>query len=97
MSKRKKAKAKPKAKVKKTAKRKAPAPAGLDKKAREMVALLIDKLGASSAVYENRADQLIVSHFNHAPFIVDLRRREVVEVPVAATTVDTADQQSTAA
>jgi hypothetical protein len=79
-AKRKAKKAKSKGKAKKT-----------DERGRSSVKLLttvINRLGASIATYQNKKHQLIVAHFNHPPFVVDLKTLSVIELePTAATNV----------
>lgn len=78
MSKKKKAKKAKRRSIRKAAKRKAPAKD--DGRARELVLQVINRLGGSTAVHPDNPDRLIVTQFNHPPFVVDYKRGEVEDV-----------------
>lgn len=77
-------KSRKKAKAKKLKSRSKGKPKKTDERGKGSVALLtavIDRLGASVATYRDRKHELIVAHFNHPPFLIDLKRLTIMEVP----------------
>ena len=53
---------------------------GMDENQRALILAVVDKLGASCAIYKDNPDQLMVSRFNAAPFIIDYKTARVIEV-----------------
>jgi len=53
---------------------------GMDEKQRELILAVVNRLGASCAIFEDNPDTLIVTQFNHPPFNIDYVGVRVLEV-----------------
>lgn len=50
----------------------------------KLLTAVIDRLGASVRPFKDR-HTLMVAHFNHAPFVIDLKALKILEVPAVPT------------
>jgi len=81
-------KAKKSKKIRKAKSRRKPAPAKDDGRQRELLVKVIDKLGASCAIYEDNPDHLLVARFNMPPFVVYWDKGAIEDVPPAGVPVE---------